>query len=229
MSIVEQDARVLIAALSHDEIARLRTAAAKVERAVVAARGYGFLSRRPILEATEACFVETGYDGTTIRAIAARLDCAVGSIYRYFTDKRELLLAVGAAAMQPVIDGLEVGDSLETSRHRYAQQARRHAQLYRLVFWLAWTPQNQAALPQPIQGIIDRWEDLLGDAAAARRSWAELHGTIMLGEATAPRRAGPVATIVGPAATTVVERTPRPDAEIVVPRFAAETEDMTLL
>ena len=51
------------------------------------------LSRGQILDATETCLAELGYDGTTIRAIAKRLDCAVGTIYRYFRDKRSLLTA----------------------------------------------------------------------------------------------------------------------------------------
>jgi AcrR family transcriptional regulator len=222
LSIIEQDSHVAIPTIPALDLDRLRPAAAAVVRAV-AARGAGFLSRRHILEATEACFVETGYDGTTIRAIAARLGCAVGSIYRYFTDKRELLLAVGAVAMQPVIDGLEAGDSLEASQRRYTQQAQRHGELYRLMFWLAWTPGSPAALPQPIQTIIDGWEDRLGSAAAARLGWAEIHGLLMLGEA-APRRA-----VVAPVDVAPVTQYAEASAESPALEFAGDPEDMTLL
>ena len=51
------------------------------------------LSRDQILDATGRCLASRGYDATTIRTIAGVLDCAVGSIYRYFRDKRELLLS----------------------------------------------------------------------------------------------------------------------------------------
>ncbi len=79
-----------------DLLARMRqqTASAPVEATPAAAPAPSSsspsspLSQDGILDATEACLQEHGYDGTTIRRIAGRLECAVGTIYRHFTDKR---------------------------------------------------------------------------------------------------------------------------------------------
>ncbi len=50
--------------------------------------------RKHVLNAAEQVFAESGYDGATIRDIAARADVAVGSVYRVFEGKTELYLAV---------------------------------------------------------------------------------------------------------------------------------------
>ncbi len=194
--------------------------------ASVAPRSAGFLSRQHILEATDACFAASGYDGTTIRAIAGRLGCSVGSIYRYFTDKRELLLAVAAASMQPVIDGLRGGDTLVVSQRRYLEQATSHAQLYRLMFWLIWTP-GAEALPEPIGLIIDGWGWLLDDRDRARQAWAILHGTLMLGEKITTAPALPAAAVSVPAAPAptpvVVAKPAAAAANTAAPRFITVT------
>ena len=58
----------------------------------------GQLGRRRILDATQRCLCQEGYDATTIRRIASQLGCAIGSIYRYFADKHELPFALLADA-----------------------------------------------------------------------------------------------------------------------------------
>ena len=50
--------------------------------------------RETIVEAAFALFLQAGYEATTIADVAARAQMAVGSIYRYVADKRELLEAV---------------------------------------------------------------------------------------------------------------------------------------
>ncbi|MEX2216859.1 MAG: TetR/AcrR family transcriptional regulator [Phycisphaeraceae bacterium] len=95
------------------------------------------LSREQIMSVTSRVLREEGYDATTIRRIAGRLDCAVGSIYRYFKDKRNLLIAVAEAALQPAVDHVEAGGSLEDSARIYHQLAAKDAALYQLTFWLA--------------------------------------------------------------------------------------------
>jgi len=134
-----------------------------------------FLSREQILAAAGECFAQAGYDGTTIRAIAGKLDCSVGSIYRYFADKRQLLLALAERAMRPVLENLEDGGSFEQSRQRYIELAAGNGELYRLQFWLA-----ADGLPPVIEQIITRWSELLASADEAQRQWAMLHGLLML-------------------------------------------------
>ncbi len=140
------------------------------------------LSRAQILHATAICLAECGYDGTTIRRIAKQLGCAVGSIYRYFKDKRTLLDAVTQARFEPVAQVAEV--SAERSASLYAHAAADEPQQYRLMFWLASVGDHHEApgVPEVIQRIIEAWARQMGDRRKAERFWSQLHGRIMLGE-----------------------------------------------
>ncbi len=140
------------------------------------------LSRAQILHATAICLAECGYDGTTIRRIAKQLGCAVGSIYRYFDDKRSLLDAVTQARFEPVAQVAEV--SAERSAALYAHAAADEPQQYRLMFWLASVGDHHEApgVPDVIQKIIAAWAVQMGDRRKAERFWSQLHGRIMLGE-----------------------------------------------
>jgi AcrR family transcriptional regulator len=159
------------------------------------------LSRAQILHATAICLGEEGYDGTTIRRIAKQLNCAVGSIYRYFDDKRSLLDAVTQARFEPVAQVAEV--SAERSAALYAHAAADEPQQYRLMFWLAsiGQPDGIPGVPAVVKRIIDTWAIQMGDRRKAERFWSQLHGRIMLGEV------GPNA----PATQQTPEHTESPD------------------
>jgi AcrR family transcriptional regulator len=47
-----------------------------------------------VIEAAISCFETRGFDETTTATIAARAGVAVGTLYGYFRDKRELLLEI---------------------------------------------------------------------------------------------------------------------------------------
>lgn len=160
------------------------------------------LNRAQILDATDQLLRETGYDATTIRRIAAELDCAVGTIYRYFTDKRELLGLVTQRVLEPVAQLLEAGGAFEASVQLYHQRASQHAQMYALMFWLSSQHhatefavprqslevgqkltvkrQDHPQLPPVVQRIIDAWTQRLG-SESARQCWLILHGSIAAG------------------------------------------------
>jgi len=152
------------------------------------------LSREQILEATAQCLRESQYDGTTIRRIAGRLDCAVGSIYRYFDDKRALLTAVTEARFEPIAQmaaaEAEVLDASQAVRaisaestQAYVQVATAEPEQYRLMFWLASVGKSagQAAMPAVVERIIEAWANQRGDRRRAEHHWAKLHGQVMLG------------------------------------------------
>ena len=50
--------------------------------------------RRRIREATREVFRRKGYEAATTREIAARADVAIGTLFAYASDKRELLMMV---------------------------------------------------------------------------------------------------------------------------------------
>jgi len=141
-----------------------------------------FLSNDQILQATEAVFAEAGYDGTTIRAIAKRLGCSVGSIYRYFEDKRDLLRACAARVFSPVARYLDADAvRFDESLRMYLQLVEQYPQLYRLMFWLGSVDDaREAKTPEPITRMIDGWTRLVGHRATAEHIWAMAHGSIML-------------------------------------------------
>jgi AcrR family transcriptional regulator len=141
------------------------------------------LDRDRVLDATLACLTQHGYDGTTIRRIAAELGCAVGSIYRYFRDKRDLLVALAAREFSAVERAHLDGAPIDATIALYRRIADEHGPLYRLMFWLAaCDPKTPGpAMPSAVSRVIDGWSDTLGDRDRAERMWAQLHGSIMLG------------------------------------------------
>jgi len=143
------------------------------------------LDRGQILDATARVLREKGYDGTTIRTIAKQLDCAVGSIYRYFDDKRSLLDGVCQRRFEAVAEHAELRSSVRVSVQMYARTAAEQPELYRLMFWLASVGKQQMgeALPGVIRRITAGWTESLGDQTQAKRLWAQLHGGVMLGMA----------------------------------------------
>lgn len=147
------------------------------------------LSRDQILNATERCLMQVGYDGTTIRRLAAELGCAVGSVYRYFKDKRELLYAVTQRPFEQVVQMAQSGRSMTQCEKIYRRLARRSPQMYRLMFWLASvnsTKGNEEDLPQVVQRIVTAWEAALGDRQAAAARWSAVHGRVMLWQENLP-------------------------------------------
>lgn len=62
-------------------------------------RAYPKPALPPILEAALECFLEHGYHGTSIRAIAAGAGLSVAGLYHHYSSKQELLVAIVASAM----------------------------------------------------------------------------------------------------------------------------------
>jgi TetR/AcrR family transcriptional regulator, mexJK operon transcriptional repressor len=50
--------------------------------------------RSALLESGHTLFIEKGYDQTTAKEIAAHAGVATGTFYRYFSDKRQLLMSL---------------------------------------------------------------------------------------------------------------------------------------
>lgn len=149
------------------------------------------LSQGQILDATAACLREQGYDGTTIRRIAGRLGCAVGSIYRYCDDKRTLLSIVTQRRFETVIAAIDDHRPLAQSVRLYASVAAEEPQQYRLMFWLAsFEPAAEggtrpvAGVPAVVARVIEGWSRQIGDPRAAQRLWAHIHGGLALGLST---------------------------------------------
>ncbi|BAM02952.1 TetR/AcrR family transcriptional regulator [Phycisphaera mikurensis] len=145
------------------------------------------LDPEAVLRATAEVLDEKGFHGTTIRVIASRLDCAVGSIYRHFTDKNQLLDAVVQGRFTPVAEAAEAGAPLEATTRAFVAAAARRPEQYRLMFWLSTLGRGAnepAAMPPVLRRLLAAWSDhgQCGDAEAACGHWGGLHGRLLLGE-----------------------------------------------
>ena len=82
-------------------------------------------TRSRVLDAAVACFEAHGFDETTTAMIAERAGVAVGTVYGYFTDKRDILLELLDSVVRAEADAViarldpaswEGGDPLELAR-----------------------------------------------------------------------------------------------------------------
>jgi AcrR family transcriptional regulator len=79
--------------------------------------------RRRILEAAAELFREAGYEGAKIEAIAAEAEVSVGTIYNYYQNKGDILVAIVSMEVNEVLNAgrgvvseppENVGDALDT-------------------------------------------------------------------------------------------------------------------
>jgi AcrR family transcriptional regulator len=67
---------------------------------------------RAIVNAAGREFAEKGFQGTTTKTVAARAGVSVGSVYRYFSDKSELLYRVARDRYAHLLDRIVFADDL---------------------------------------------------------------------------------------------------------------------
>src|SRR6187399_190414 len=88
-----------------------------------------------ILDAAAALFREAGYEGAKIEAIAAAAEVSVGTIYNYYQDKGDILVAIVSMEVNEVLNAghgvvaeppRNVGDAIDTLIGIYIE----HSQSY---------------------------------------------------------------------------------------------------
>ncbi|PUZ27163.1 transcriptional regulator, TetR family [Chitinophaga costaii] len=62
--------------------------------------------RAKILEAAAAMFIQDGYEKTSLRGIAEKIEYSVGTIYLYFKDKTDLFHELMSQGFQKLLDKL---------------------------------------------------------------------------------------------------------------------------
>lgn len=73
-----------------------------------------------VLDAAQALLDEGGYEALTVKAIAVRADVAIGSLYQFFANKREIVSALGQRYIEQVA---HVIDELADTRFNDWEQA----------------------------------------------------------------------------------------------------------
>lgn len=160
-------------------------------------------TRRRILEAAREMFVQRGYEATTMRAIAQRIEYTATAIYHHFQDKDELLTELCTADFKALaaafqrIGGTE--DPIERLRQigdAYVDFALEHPMQYQLMFM---TRQPVMEVKDIVRGdpgqdayafLRDAWAHAIASGRLrpeysdpeelAQMCWASVHGLLAL-------------------------------------------------
>ena len=83
--------------------------------------------REAILDAAALCFMERGFNATSIDDIARRLSATKGMVYHYFSSKAELFFEIHHRAMDALFEEMEpVAASDLPAPERFTEMARRY-------------------------------------------------------------------------------------------------------
>ncbi|TAE53131.1 MAG: TetR/AcrR family transcriptional regulator [Bacteroidetes bacterium] len=158
--------------------------------------------RELILTEATRMFAKVGYEETSIRAIAKKIEYSPATIYNYFTDKDDLLMAVQEVAFNRLLVEFAKTVSIESPLDRlyaigriYVEFALANPEHYQLMFILAapmkfidhgvkWEMGNHAFgfLRQTVQecmdkGLIKHYSD---SRLASVMLWGQVHGLVSL-------------------------------------------------
>jgi len=156
--------------------------------------------RARILDAAWSLFTETGFDGLSMRAVAARAGMSAGAIYRYFPAKSDLAVALWQEGARGLEDRLRhivagAGDPVEALRalaQAYADFALEDPAMFRMLFFAdgghefdvggatsAFTSYYLAR--ECVERAIAQGRFAVTDADLATQTlWAAIHGVISL-------------------------------------------------
>ena len=97
--------------------------------------------RQNIIEAAISMFAEEGYDKTSIRRIADKIEYSPATIYLYYKDKDELLYDVQKvvfdqlfATFKKEVTATHPFERLEQIAYSYVDFGRKYPELYDLMF-----------------------------------------------------------------------------------------------
>lgn len=128
-------------------------------------------TRAKVLSAARRLFSESGYEGATIRDIAAEAGMSTGAVFANFTDKSDLFREIMIADMEALVDAMREGASrgrgvddalLKLFAAGYAFYKSRMP-LARAAFGISWLPEQGQELRNlaPVQLIQDIFTEQL--------------------------------------------------------------------
>lgn len=160
-------------------------------------------TRQRILEAAREMFVKRGYEATTMRAIADRIEYTPTAIYHHFRGKEALLAELCAAdfralgaAFQKIGRIEDPIERLRKSGHAYVQFGLDHPMQYQLMFMTRRPKEVDDSIrsENPSEGAYAFLRQTCADAIASGRlrpeyrdaddlaliAWSSLHGSLSL-------------------------------------------------
>ena len=142
--------------------------------------------RQEILDAARRVLAERGLGGITVEEVAREAEFAVGSIYRHFRSKEELLELMVVDLIQPLVDELE---RVSTSSDPFEEQLRKSVDaVLELVRSNLEVVQELHAAPGPVPGPGTAVGERL--SAARRRYFEAVDRLVQNGQATGELPAG---------------------------------------
>jgi AcrR family transcriptional regulator len=160
-------------------------------------------TRRRILEAALACFLEDGYEETTIARIRARSDASNGALFHHFPSKEAIAEALYVEAIGSFQEGLwelarrKPGSLRDAVRGAIAHQLRwteQHADLARFVYlrghldWDSPGGAEVAALNRALSAAIREWMAPLVESGEIRPTSMPMISAIVNGPVHAVAR-----------------------------------------
>ncbi|MEO8288993.1 MAG: TetR/AcrR family transcriptional regulator [Chloroflexota bacterium] len=131
-------------------------------------RGIDADKRRALIDAARELFTTTGYEATTMAQVAKRAGVAVGTVYLYFKNKGDLLLAVKDGWEEEVLHAMSQPDLVSVPHHLRARPileacfaiCARHTQLVQLMAVQAeligaWTSEAPAPVRAALHAFLD--------------------------------------------------------------------------
>jgi AcrR family transcriptional regulator len=149
------------------------------------------LTRQRILESALHLFGVKGYEGTTMRDIAAEAGCSLGLTYRYFSSKEELVLVLYRSLAEelevyvPTLPPVSLAERFQLTVNRQIELMMPHRETLAALFGSALNPQSKVGV--------------FGESTAdVRRQSRDIYITIVMGAKDAPRAAqvGYLATVL---------------------------------
>ena len=139
--------------------------------------------RQHILDAARHCFIQQGYDRTTIREVAEKAQVSTGAIYTYFPTKGSMLSAICMAQAEAQQQALRQVVGNETILHAsfsallrvalapflsLSPDDLRQRELLDLLFWYEST--REPAIGQQLQQAMAQWRQTVATALRERQT-----------------------------------------------------------
>jgi AcrR family transcriptional regulator len=128
-------------------------------------------TRAKVLAAARRLFSEQGYEGATIRDIAAAAGMSTGAVFANFTDKsdlfREIMLTDMTALAEAMTEAAATGNGVEDALVKIFNAGYKFYQtqlpLARAAFSVGWSPEDGPALRNapPVQALLSLFAEQL--------------------------------------------------------------------
>jgi len=146
--------------------------------------------RRAIIEAAQHLFTTVGYESTTMAQIAKTAGVAVGTVYLYFKNKTDLLIAVKGGWEEEILRALSLPEIAALPHHLRARPmieasfkvCARHTELVQLMGMQAeMLGEWHSQVPAPILEALRAFLREAMDAGAVRKIDTEAAAVVLFG------------------------------------------------